>query len=127
MKYIFQETEDGDNQNTDDNQLSLRKIEGVAFRGMRNDLDKVNLVSENDDMAKLSVLRPRGGDRTASAELGCHISWSCAGADRAVDGSPKPKESTTGGNCASGQCANVKPSLKNMIDKGERKRRNPST
>jgi hypothetical protein len=57
--YIL-ETEDGDNQNTEDNQLSLRKIEGAAFRGIRNGLDKINLVSENDDMAKLSVLRPRG-------------------------------------------------------------------
>jgi hypothetical protein len=65
MKYIFRETEDGDNQNIEDNQLSLRKIKGAAFRGIRNGLDKVNLVSENDDMAKLSVLRPRGEDRTA--------------------------------------------------------------
>ena len=64
MKYIFLEAEDGDNQNTEDIQLSLRKIEGAAFRGIRNGLDKINLISENDDMA-LSVLRPRGGDRTA--------------------------------------------------------------
>jgi hypothetical protein len=65
MKYIFQETEDGDNQNAEDNQLSLRKIKGAAFRGIRNGLDKINLVSENHDMAKLSVLRPRREDRAA--------------------------------------------------------------
>src|SRR5215212_5783348 len=32
MKCIFLEAEDGDNQNTEDIQLSLRKIEGAAFR-----------------------------------------------------------------------------------------------
>jgi hypothetical protein len=62
---IFLEAEDGDNQNTEDNQLSLRKIKEVAFRGIRSGLDKVNLVSENDNMAKLSVLKSSGGDRMA--------------------------------------------------------------
>jgi hypothetical protein len=37
---------------TEDNQLSLRKIEEAAFRGIRSGLDKVYLVAENDDMAK---------------------------------------------------------------------------
>jgi hypothetical protein len=41
--------EEGGNQDTEDNQLSLRKIEEAAFRGIRSGLDKV---AENDDMAK---------------------------------------------------------------------------
>jgi hypothetical protein len=44
--------EEGDNQDTEDNQLSLRKIEEAAFRGIRSGLDKVYLVAENEDMAK---------------------------------------------------------------------------
>ena len=44
--------EEGGNQDTEDNQLSLRKIEEAAFRGIRSGLDKVYLVTENDDMAK---------------------------------------------------------------------------
>jgi hypothetical protein len=44
--------EEGGNQDTEDNQLSLRKIEEAAFRGIRSGLDKVYLVAENDDMAK---------------------------------------------------------------------------
>ena len=40
---------------------------------------------------------------------------------------PKPKENTTKGKTMQADCTNVKPSLKNMIDKGERKRRKPST
>jgi hypothetical protein len=45
-------SEEGGNQDTEDNQLSLRKIEEAAFRGIRSGLDKVYLVTENDDMAK---------------------------------------------------------------------------
>src|SRR5215212_106641 len=44
--------EEGGNQDTEDNQLSLRKIEEAAFRGIRSGLDKVYLVAEDDDMAK---------------------------------------------------------------------------
>jgi hypothetical protein len=44
--------EEGGNQDTEDNQLSLRKIEEAAFRGIRSGLDKVYLVTENEDMAK---------------------------------------------------------------------------
>jgi hypothetical protein len=39
-------------QDTEDNQLSLRKIEEAAFRGIRSGLDKVYLVTENEEMAK---------------------------------------------------------------------------
>ena len=44
--------EEGGNQDTEDNQLSLRKIEEAAFRGIRSGLDRVYLVTENEDMAK---------------------------------------------------------------------------
>jgi hypothetical protein len=44
--------EEGGNQDTEDNQLSLRKIEEAAFRGIRSGLDKVYIVAENDEMAK---------------------------------------------------------------------------
>ncbi len=47
---------------------------------------------------------------------------------RAVGGSPQAKREYHKGNIyASGLYTNVKPSLKNMIDKGERKRIKPST
>lgn len=47
---------------------------------------------------------------------------------RAVGGSLQAKrEYSKGKNYASGLCTNVKPSLKNMIDKGERKRIKPPT
>jgi hypothetical protein len=42
----------GASQDTEDNQLSLRKIEEAAFRGIRSGLDKVYLVAENQEMAK---------------------------------------------------------------------------
>ncbi len=44
--------EEGGSQDTEDNQLSLRKIEEAAFRGIRSGLDKVYLVAENQEMAK---------------------------------------------------------------------------
>jgi hypothetical protein len=50
--FIVLEAEEGGNQDTEDNQLSLRKIEEAAFRGIRSGLDKVYLVTENEDMAK---------------------------------------------------------------------------
>jgi hypothetical protein len=42
----------GASQDTEDNQLSLRKVEEAAFRGIRSGLDKVYLVTENEEMAK---------------------------------------------------------------------------
>jgi hypothetical protein len=42
----------GASQDTEDNQLSLRKIEESAFRGIRSGLDKVYLVAENEETAR---------------------------------------------------------------------------
>jgi len=42
-----------------------KKDRNSRFPRIRNGLDKVNLVSENDDITKLSTLRSSGGDRTA--------------------------------------------------------------
>src|SRR5918994_864496 len=50
--FVVLKAEEGGNQDTEDNQLSLRKIEEATFRGIRSGLDKVYLVAENDDMAK---------------------------------------------------------------------------
>jgi hypothetical protein len=50
--FVVLEAEEGGNQDTEDNQLSLRKIEEAAFRGIRSGLDKVYLVAENNEMAK---------------------------------------------------------------------------
>jgi hypothetical protein len=47
-----EEEQQGGSKDTDDNQLSLRKIEEATFRGIRSGLDKVYLVTENEDMAK---------------------------------------------------------------------------
>jgi hypothetical protein len=44
--------EEGGSKDTEDNQLSLRKIEEAAFRGIRSGLDKIYLVTENEEMAK---------------------------------------------------------------------------
>ncbi len=44
--------EEGGSQDTEDNQLSIRKIEEAAFRGIRSGLDKIYLVTENEEMAK---------------------------------------------------------------------------
>jgi hypothetical protein len=44
--------EAGGSQDTEDNQLSIRKIEEATFRGIRSGLDKVYLVTENEEMAK---------------------------------------------------------------------------
>ena len=44
--------EDGGNTDTEDNQLSLRKIEEAAIRGIRSGLDKIYLVAENQEIAK---------------------------------------------------------------------------
>jgi hypothetical protein len=50
--FVVLKAEEGGNQDTEDNQLSLRKIEEAAFRGIRSGLDKVYLIAENEDMAK---------------------------------------------------------------------------
>jgi hypothetical protein len=50
--FVVLKAEEGGNQDTEDNQLSLRKIEEAAFRGIRSGLDKVYLVAENEEMAK---------------------------------------------------------------------------
>jgi hypothetical protein len=50
--FVVLEAEEGGNQDTEDNQLSLRKIEEAAFRGIRSGLGKVYIVAENDEMAK---------------------------------------------------------------------------
>src|ERR671923_3095190 len=50
--FVVLEAEEGGNQDPGDNQLSLRKIEEAAFRGIRSGLDKVYLVAENNEMAK---------------------------------------------------------------------------
>jgi hypothetical protein len=50
--FVVLKAEEGGNQDTEDNQLSLRKIEEATFRGIRSGLDKVYLVAENEDMAK---------------------------------------------------------------------------
>jgi hypothetical protein len=47
-----EEEQQGGSKDTDDNQLSLRKIEEATFRGIRSGLDKVYLVTENEEMAK---------------------------------------------------------------------------
>lgn len=48
----LKDEEGGGSKDTEDNQLSLRKIEEAAFRGIRSGLDKVYLVVENEEMAK---------------------------------------------------------------------------
>jgi hypothetical protein len=50
--FVVLKAEEGGNQDTEDNQLSLRKIEEAAFRVIRSGLDKVYLVAENEEMAK---------------------------------------------------------------------------
>ena len=47
-----EEQQQGGSQDTEDNQLSIRKIEEATFRGLRSGLDKVYLVTENQEMAK---------------------------------------------------------------------------
>jgi hypothetical protein len=49
---LGEEEQQGDSQDTEDNQLSIRKIEEATFRGLRSGLDKVYLVTENQEMAK---------------------------------------------------------------------------
>ena len=49
---LGEKEQQGGSKDTDDNQLSLRKIEEATFRGIRSGLDKVYLVTENEEMAK---------------------------------------------------------------------------
>jgi hypothetical protein len=50
--FIKLKSEEGGSQDTEDNQLSLRKIEEAAIRGLRSGMDKVYLVAENEEMTK---------------------------------------------------------------------------
>lgn len=50
--FVRLEAEEGGDQDTEDNQLSLRKIEEAAIRGMRSGLDKVYLIADNEEMAR---------------------------------------------------------------------------
>lgn len=50
--FVKLKAEEGGNQDTEDNQLSLRKIEEAAIRGVRSGLDKVYLVADNEEMAR---------------------------------------------------------------------------
>jgi hypothetical protein len=50
--FVRLDAEEGGNQDTEDNQLSLRKIEEAAMRGIRSGLDKVYLVADNEEMAR---------------------------------------------------------------------------
>lgn len=50
--FVRLEAEEGGSQDTEDNQLSIRKIEEAAIRGLRSGLDKVYLLADNEEMAK---------------------------------------------------------------------------
>src|SRR5215213_5724483 len=49
---VLGEEQQGGSKDTEDNQLSIRKIEEATFRGIRSGLDKVYLVTKNEEMAK---------------------------------------------------------------------------
>jgi hypothetical protein len=50
--FVRLEYEEGGSRDEEDNQLSLRKIEEAAIRGLRSGLDKVYLVADNEEMAR---------------------------------------------------------------------------
>lgn len=50
--FVALEANEGGSQDIEDNQMSLRKIEEAAIRGIRSGLDKVYLVAGNEEMAK---------------------------------------------------------------------------
>lgn len=50
--FVMLEAEEAGSRDAEDNQLSLRKIEEAAIRGIRSGLDKVYLVAENEEMAR---------------------------------------------------------------------------
>jgi hypothetical protein len=50
--FIVLRSDKGGSQDYEDNQLSLRKIQEAIMRGIRSGLDKVYLVSPNEEMAK---------------------------------------------------------------------------
>ncbi len=114
------EEEGGGSQDTEDNQLSLRKIEEAAFRGIRSGLDKVYLVTENEDMAKsvsgkIEWLASHGSlIRLDAISLGLAPEQT----EQAVI-TPSQKRVPQGEKYASRQCASVKPSLKNIIGQRE--------
>src|SRR5215204_3764942 len=47
--FIILRAEEGGSKNSEDNQLSLRKIEEASIRGIRSGMDKVYLVAENEE------------------------------------------------------------------------------
>lgn len=114
--FVVLKAEEGGNQDTEDNQLSLRKIEEAAFRGIRSGLDKVYLVAENDDMAKsvsgkIEWLASHGSlIRLDAISLGLAPEQT----KQAVI-TPSQKRVPQGEKYASRQCASVKSCLKNII------------
>jgi len=50
--FIALRSEERGSQDTEDNQLSLRKIEEAAIRGIRSGMDKTYLIAENEEMAR---------------------------------------------------------------------------
>jgi hypothetical protein len=50
--FVRLEAEEAGSADSEDNQLSLRKIEEAAIRGIRSGLDKVYLVADNEQMAR---------------------------------------------------------------------------
>jgi hypothetical protein len=50
--FIALRSEEGGSHDTEDNQLSLRKIEEAAIRGIRSGMDKTYLIAENEEMAR---------------------------------------------------------------------------
>lgn len=50
--FVRLQNEEGGSRDEEDNQMSLRKIEEAAVRGLRSGLDKVYLVADNEEMAR---------------------------------------------------------------------------
>jgi hypothetical protein len=50
--FVALRSDEGGSKDTEDNQMSLRKVEEAAIRGLRSGLDKVYLVAENEEMAR---------------------------------------------------------------------------
>jgi hypothetical protein len=50
--FVLMRADEGGNQDTQDNQFSVRKVEEAVIRGLRSGMDKTYLVTENKDIAK---------------------------------------------------------------------------
>jgi hypothetical protein len=50
--FVLMGASEGGDQDTQDNQFSIRKVEEAAMRGLRSGMDKIYLVTENEEMAK---------------------------------------------------------------------------